>query len=167
MKDYEFHEHFEQQNEVSQKLLDYITNSVMGWSKYLFTHREGRRQWAYCTSCRQEHPTEQTLKHGQDAQCPHCGCSATVKASGIGRKTLIDHAYLLWYERSQVDPDILIARGLYCTRDYTEDYRKTETAVKDIARYLFKWGEGGQMKHRTYWTNGGKWYEQKRLDLKQ
>ncbi|MRN51964.1 PcfJ domain-containing protein [Paenibacillus monticola] len=161
MKDHEFHEHFP--DDATPKLLDYITNTVMDWSRYLFTHREGRRQWAYCTNCRQEHPTDRTLKHGKEEQCPHCGCSATVKASGVGRKTLVDRAYLLWYERSQVDSNILIARGFYCTRDYTKDYRKTETYVKDIARYLFKWGEGGKMKHRIHWTKGGEWYDQKKV----
>ncbi|WP_340004441.1 PcfJ domain-containing protein [Paenibacillus sp. FSL K6-0276] len=161
MKEQEFHEHFPK--EISTELRTYITNECMDWSRYIFTHREGTRQWAFCTHCKQEHPTDTTLKHGQIAQCPHCGAVGHTKASGRGRKTLVDHAYLLWYEKSLIDPNILIARGIYSTRDYTKDYRKTETEVKTIALYLFQWGKGGKMMHRSYWTDRGKWLTQKKV----
>ncbi|MGN7760481.1 PcfJ domain-containing protein [Paenibacillus sp. 22594] len=158
MKKHEFHEHFP--DDIEPKLRDYITNQVMDWSRYLITNREGRKQWAHCTSCGEEFPPDKTLKHGTREVCVHCGQEGKVLASGRGRKRLFDTAYLLWYERSQADPDALIARGFYCSRDYTGDYRRTRTEVKQIARYLFRWGKGGIKMHRPYWR-GEEWYSQK------
>jgi DNA-directed RNA polymerase subunit RPC12/RpoP len=161
VKNYEFHEHFP--DEISPKLHDYITNSVMDWSRYLFTHREGRKQWAYCTSCGQDHPTEETLIHGSVGVCPHCGHRGKVKASGRGRKNMIDIVYLLWYDRSQVNPNELIAYGLYCIRDYSRDYRMTNTQVRQISRYLFQWEQPGKMMTRSYWRDDSPWSWQKKV----
>jgi DNA-directed RNA polymerase subunit RPC12/RpoP len=154
--DLNFFEHFP--NEISQEIRDYITNDVMDWSRYLFTHRKGKKQYGFCTHCKQEYLTN-GLRHGQLEECPHCGSEAFVKASGRGRKTLIDTAYLLWYEKSIIDPAVIIARGFYATRDYTKDYQKTETEIRVIALYLFEWGKGGKMFRRDHWDRSTKWYE--------
>lgn len=161
MKKHEFHEHFP--DEITPELYDYITNTVMDWSRYLFTRREGKRQWAYCTSCGEEHQTESTLRHGSEGVCPHCGRYGKVKASGRGRKNMVDNVYLLWYDRSQINQNVLIAYGLYCTRDYTGDYRKTNTQVRQISRYLFQWEQPGKMMTRSYWRDNSPWSWQKKV----
>ncbi|MDO3680409.1 PcfJ domain-containing protein [Paenibacillus ehimensis] len=153
-----FHAHFP--IEISDEIKDYITNCAMDWSRYLFTHREGRKQWAFCTNCKKEHPSD-GLKHGKMAECPHCRATATVKASGRGRSTLVDRAYMLWYEKSVLNPEILIARGIYAVRDYTKDYRKTETKLVTIALYLFEYGSGGRMLVRD--GPSSKWWSPKNV----
>ncbi|MGG4397219.1 PcfJ domain-containing protein [Paenibacillus thiaminolyticus] len=142
--------------DISDEIRNYITDVVLSESRYLFTHREGSKQYAFCTHCKQEHRSS-GLRHGKISQCPHCGTVAHVKASGRGRKNLIDNVYLLWYEKSVVDPAVIIARGFYVSRDYTKDYRKTETEIQPIALYLFEWGKGGQMARRCYWSRSSKW----------
>lgn len=138
--------------DISGEIQDYITNKAMDWSRYIFTHREGREQWGYCTHCKQEHPTDTTLKHGKKAICPHCNSGCHVKASGIGRSSLTDETYTLWYEKSVFDPNIVIARGFYAKRDYTKNYKETNTFYKVTSVYLFQPG-GGTMMSRDYYDS--------------
>ncbi|WP_197483469.1 PcfJ domain-containing protein [Paenibacillus elgii] len=76
---------------------------------------------------------------------------------------MVDRVYLLWYEKSVIDPKAVIARGFYAVRDYTKDYQQTETVIRPIAMYLFEWGKGGKMVYRNYWNNSSKWQESKKV----
>lgn len=156
----QFFEHFPQ--DISDEIRAYATDEVLSWSRYLFTHREGRHQYAFCTHCKQYHKSE-GLRHGMKAECEQCGTEAKVRASGRGRSRLIDEAYLLWYEKSQVNDQAIIARGFYLVRDYTGDYHKTETLVRPIALYLFEPGIGGKMAYRYYWRDDAAWYFPKNI----
>jgi hypothetical protein len=147
---------------VSDEIKNYIRDGVLDGSRYLFTRREKSKQYAYCTHCKQEHQSR-GLKHGRADRCPLCKSLVWVKASGRGRKTLIDEAYLLWYEKSRSNKEAIIARGFYLIRDYSKNYRDTETVIKPIAFYLFEPGAGGKMINRSYWSYYGdhnlKWSE--------
>lgn len=151
----EFFAHFPQK--VSQKIVDYATNTVLLSSRYIFTRRVGKHQYGYCTHCKQEYMTD-GLKHNEDWECPKCKSLCIVKASGKGRKTLIDDAYFVWYEKSLVNPDAIVALGIYVIRDYTGDYYKTETMFKTAAMYLFEPGKEGKpgrskmLRCSTYWS---------------
>lgn len=148
--------------EISPDLQKYITHQVMDWSVYLFTHREGRQQYAFCTNCKLEHASE-GLRHGKIAECPHCHAAAQVKASGRGRSKLHDESYLLWYEKSLVDPNIIVARGIYSERDYRGDFRSTETKSTVVTCYLFEWGKPGQHVRKMHWWNrSARWVESKK-----
>lgn len=157
-KDKGFNTHFPKN--VSKEIQNYIRDKVLEDSRYLFTHKQGSRQYAFCTHCRVEHESK-GLKHGDSSQCPSCKSLVWVKSSGRGRKSLLAEAYLLWYEKSKKNKNVIIARGFYIKRDYTRDYRKTETLIKPIALYVFEYGVGGRMMNRDYWTYYGetKWSE--------
>ncbi|MFB5192775.1 PcfJ domain-containing protein [Alicyclobacillus fastidiosus] len=58
----------------------------------------------------------------------------------MGRKTLIDEAYVVYYEKSLVNPEAITARGIYTVRDYRGDYRAVETLFETKAMYLFEPG---------------------------
>lgn len=135
----------------SKKIQNYATNQVMHWSRYLFTRRVGKKQYAYCTHCRMESETK-GLKIKQVVKCPSCGMSALVKGSGMSRKSMFDEAYLLFYEKSKVDKNAIIARGFYITRDYRKSYHDVETNLKLTAMYLFKPGHS-EMWSRNYYSS--------------
>ncbi|RJQ25543.1 MAG: hypothetical protein C4589_11125 [Peptococcaceae bacterium] len=42
---------------ISQEIKDFATNAVFRHSRYIFTRREGKRQYGYCTHCRKEFQT--------------------------------------------------------------------------------------------------------------
>ncbi|AOZ91587.1 PcfJ domain-containing protein [Paenibacillus crassostreae] len=150
----EFLDHFP--TNVREEIRNYINDEVMIESRYLFTRREGRKQYSFCTHCKREHEST-GMHYGGIERCPLCGTAAHIKASGRGRKTLIDNVYLLWYEKSVINPEAIIARGFYATRDYTGDYRRTETVIKHISSYVFEPGKGGKMMNRSYYGGDSRW----------
>jgi len=146
--DKEFFAHFPSQ--ISQAIKDYARDVAFKWSRYIFTHRVGKKQYGYCTYCRKEFKTN-GLRHGQQTTCPECGSLCTVKASGRGRKTLVDEVYFVYYEKSVVNPQAIVARGIYAVRDYRFDYRKVETQYTTRGMYVFEPGNGGRMARRYAW----------------
>lgn len=138
--------------DISNEIRDYATNAVMAWSRYLFTRREGKQQYAYCTHCRTESKTN-GLRHNQRSTCPVCKSEAGIKGSGMGRKQMLDEAYLLYYEKSQIDPTAIIARGFYITRDYRKSYHNVETQLQVTAMYLFKPGHTEMWSRNYYWKS--------------
>lgn len=142
-------EHFP--DDLSQDIQQFSTDHVFRWSRYLFTRREGKRQYAYCTHCKTD-TSNTSLKHNTDAKCPNCGSTCTVKASGIGRSRLIDEGYFVFYEKSTYDPEAIVARGIYAVRDYRGDYRKVETHYLVKAYYLFRPGQTYMLKRWGYYS---------------
>lgn len=137
--------------EIGLAIERYVDNKVLHYSRYLFTHREGSHQYAYCTYC--ETTARKThLRTGQEATCPNCGSFCRIKASGVSRKYLYDHRYFVFYERSTYDPTAIIARGISVTRDYRGDYHNVKNQYDVQAYYLFKPGEAYMLKRVWFYT---------------
>lgn len=147
---------------MSQSFVDYATEVAFKWSRYIFTQRYGKQQWGYCTHCKKEFMTD-NLKHNVITNCPECGSECFAKASGRGRKNMIDEVYFVYYEKSIINPQAIVARGIYAVRDYRFDYRKTETLLTVGAMYVFEMGNSRMIKRRTYYSDHqslcrvGKW----------
>lgn len=125
---------------VSEAIEDYVTNDILLHSRYIFTRRVGSFQYGYCTHCQQEYMTDEYLKPATKATCKKCQSVCTVKASGLSRKHLSDAAYIVYYEKSLVSKNAIIARGIYVERDYTGDYYRVQTQYKPKYLYLFEPG---------------------------
>jgi hypothetical protein len=135
---------------ISKEIKDYATNEVFLRRRYIFTERQGKKQFGFCTHCRRLSRTD-SLKHNSKAKCPNCNSECTVKASGIGHKYLCDQAYFVYYEPSVIDPNAMVAKGILAARDYGygTDYHYVETKYLETALYLF------QMRHSTLFTRYG------------
>lgn len=138
--------------QVSQEIVDYVRDVVFKWSRYLFVRRVGKRQYAYCTHCGKEFETGGSLKHNERMKCYECGSECTVKASGRGRKKMIDEAYFVWYEKSLLNPQGIVARGIYAVRDYRENFFRVETQFKVISMYIFEPGATQMIKRHAYYS---------------
>lgn len=136
--------------EESQKIHDFAIDTVFRHSRYIFTKRRGKKQFGFCTHCKQEFETV-GLKHNKRSVCPHCSSECTVKASGISRIRLVDEAYFVYYEKSVINPNAIIARGFLAVRNYTGDYTNVETVMALHTAYLFEPGAGGIMYSRGLW----------------
>lgn len=132
---------------LSSELKEYATDVVFKRSRYIFTTRKGKRQFGYCTHCKQDFQTER-LRHNQQAKCPGCGSLCTVKAGGLKRSTLIDRAMFTFWRKSAIDPNVIVAIGTYASRDYRGDYRTVETKYATDQLCAFRAGEGGVMLRR-------------------
>ncbi|MGG4456876.1 PcfJ domain-containing protein [Brevibacillus porteri] len=145
----EFSQHFS--TKMSQDMVDYVTEVVFKWSRYIFTWRQGKQQYGYCTHCKHEFKTN-GLKHNKRSKCPECQSSCEVKASGLGRKNMVDVAYFVYYEKSLINPHAIVARGIYVARDYSQDFRKTETVFKVVALYVFEPGNSRMISRYAYYA---------------
>ncbi|WP_138756464.1 PcfJ domain-containing protein [Paenibacillus sinopodophylli] len=126
--------------DISQKVRDYVRDVIFKKSRYLFTTREGKLLYGYCTRCEQKYRVT-GLKQNEKVDCRQCGSTCIVKKSGLGRSSLRDRAHIVFYEKSVIDPQAMVARSMYVVRDYRGDYTKVETLYSPSAMYLFKMGE--------------------------
>lgn len=138
-------------SDIGQYILDYVSNSLLLHSRYIFTRKSVSGKHAcHCTHCKENYLSD-TLKHNSEAKCPKCGSQCTVKAAGRGRKYLIDQAYFVYYEKSLINPQAIVARGYYVKRDYSGDYTSVKTIYDCRAMYLFEPGNS-QRYSPMYWS---------------
>lgn len=142
--------------DLSESIKSYATNTVLRRSRYLIVHREKGLLWGFCTHCREERVYDQPQKHNGDVTCSSCQSICIVKQRGRGRKYLLDSGYFVYFSKSLVDPNTITARGIFVQRDYSEDYTKVETVYKVTALYVFGNGKS-QMMNRAYWWSGATW----------
>ncbi|EGG33421.1 PcfJ domain-containing protein [Paenibacillus sp. HGF5] len=157
----EFNEHKAHFGPISKDVMDYVTNEVLLRSRYLFTQTSARIQFAYCTHFNQRHKPEIPLKHNSKAVCPKCNSTCTVKKSHVGRKYMVDKAYVVYYQKSILDPTIMTAMGLYVQRDYRGDFKKVETLYRPSCSYVFQMGRSSMF--YTGYYNQKNWYENKNI----
>jgi len=139
----------------SPELQEYVTDTVLLHSRYMFVQRSGSgQQYGYCTHCNKQSKT-QGLKHNKSAVCPSCAAVCTVKSAGRGRKYMRDSAYVVWYDKSVKDVRSLVARGLLVTRDYSENYHNVQTKYIVTSVYLFEPGQSWMLDN--YWWNENHW----------
>lgn len=143
---------------ISQGLIDYVTNHVLLSSRYLFTKTFMRMQYAYCTHCKENHKPEEPLKHNSFAICPKCHSKCEVKKDHVGRKYLQDKGYVVYYEKSILDPTIMTAVGFFVKRDYSGDYKEVQTLFRPSCSYVFKMGGKTTMFYTGYYDTS-KWHQ--------
>ncbi len=130
----------------SEDMLKFMNEVVFKESRYIFTTRGSGKQYGYCTYCGKKYETD-GIKHNSNEECPECHCLCTIKASGYGRSKMIDERYFVWYEKSIINPEAIIARGVYAVRDWRgKEYWNVETKHKDAALYVFEPGGAMQIK---------------------
>jgi hypothetical protein len=140
-------EHFSE--ELSEDIQQYATEDILKFSRYIFTRRQGKQQYGYCTHCKKEFKTN-GIRHNDKESCPKCESVCIVKASGRGRRRMWDTAYFVYYEKSIIDSNVIVARGIEATRDYRGDYHNVNTKYWVRALYVFEMGNSIMMTD-SYW----------------
>ncbi|KUP24899.1 PcfJ domain-containing protein [Paenibacillus sp. DMB5] len=158
----EFHAHQAHFGPISKEMTDYVENHVLLKSRYLFTKTVMRVQFAYCTHCNQQHRPEEPLKHSHIAFCPHCNSQCIVKKSHVGRKYMQDKAYVVFYEKSIIDPQVMTAVGFYVRRDYAGDFKDVKTHYKASCSYVFKMNGESTMYYTGYYSDT-KWFKRDKI----
>ncbi|MFF2449346.1 PcfJ domain-containing protein [Neobacillus sp. NPDC058068] len=134
--------------ELSKSIVDYAIAEPFKSSRYIFTWKNGSKQYGHCTHCQNEFETS-NLKHKSQVICPECQSQCKVQASGISRKYMVDEVYFVYYEKSVINPEAIIARGIYAIRDYRFDFRSIDTMIQTKALYVFEPGKS-KMLHRPH-----------------
>jgi len=138
---------------ISKAIEIYARERVFLKSRYIFTRREGNKQYGYCTHCHTDLQTK--LKHNELVKCPKCKSLCVVKSSGMGRNYMYDDAYFLYFEKSRKDPKVIVARGIMAARDYRGDYYYVKTKYLETARYVFEMGNSAMFTRQSYFNAAG------------
>lgn len=129
---------------VGQDLVDFVENTALKSSRYLFVTRAGSIKFAYCTHCKKQYSPNflfSPLKHNEWNTCEKCGSDCKVKDAWRGRSKMFDEAYIVWYAKSEVDPKSVVAQGVHIIRDYRGDYKDVTTKFYTHCSYLFEPGD--------------------------
>ncbi len=162
--------HFD--NDFSPEIIEFATNTALESSKYLFVTTIKNQQYGYCTHCNVELPTHlpklsdraiaeremcgcpaalymgeeyERKKHGEKAICPNCKSECIVRYAGLGHSNLRDCAYFVYYEKSKLDSNILVARGIHAVRYYGNGYKNVQTELETEVHYSFEYKKMGKM----------------------
>lgn len=139
--------------EVSDDIARFVTEDVFRNHRYLFLSSDRKRVWVHCTHCCGDSLAIGNMTHNNRAKCPICGVSCIVKDTRYKRSTMIDQAYFVWYEKSSIDPQVVVARGFVAVHDWRGDYRTVGTQYMLETFYVFRPGHCGAM----FWDSGC-WY---------
>ena len=156
----------------SLEIMDYATNVALKSSKYIFVTKIKKQQYGYCTHCNTEFPTHLPMptdraiaeremcgcsaamymdeeyyskKHGDRFQCPNCSSIGIVRYAGLGHSRLRDYAFFVYYEKSRLDPRMIVARGIHAKRDYGVSYKNVKTQLTAEVFYTFEYKNIGRM----------------------
>jgi len=126
----------------SEKIVKYIDSKVLPRSRFIFTQRVRGIQFGYCTNCDESLVTiGADLKEGSEVDCRKCNVKCEVKAHGRKRSKLYYDAYVVYYERSKVNPKAITATGYYVSRNYKNNYVNVKLIIEPRHRYLFEFGK--------------------------
>lgn len=134
---------------IGKEIEDFSTECVFNQRRYIFTYRDRKVQYGRCSHCN----TTQSLpgvRHNETTVCPGCGSLVMAKSNGMGKKYLIDQAYFVYYAKSLIDPDVIVARGFHAVRDYSKNCYDVQTKIEVTALYVFRPG-GSTMYYRSSW----------------
>ncbi|MGL5087095.1 MAG: PcfJ domain-containing protein [Clostridium sp.] len=134
---------------ISKDTKEWIEESVFNKSRYIFVKNEGGKHLGYCTSCKKEYECNY-YEHNSVEYCVKCRKKSNVKLTRYGRKSLIDERTVLIYQKANKE-DALVARGFLLRRDFSEDYKKTETKYLELAVYVFREKESKMFCNLSYW----------------
>lgn len=139
---------------ITKEIEEFAIEEALKNSRYMFIQRRGKerykidplteqkvrlgkQQYGYCTYCNKEYETE-GLQHNGSIICPGCGSKVKIKSTGMGRGILWDEAYFIHYEKSKIDKDAIVAKGIFLSRSYKGDYTNIKTYYEVESLYVFK-----------------------------
>lgn len=142
---------------ITEDIKRFAYDKALSNSRYMFVTNKDNR--GYCTNCNREFNIGYH-KHKSREECPYCGCDCEVRLTGIRRKTLIDSACFIRYDKSLVDKETLVARAFYVERDYRYGYKDVKTYIRELARYIYEPGNSVEFEKSQY---DEKWYQRKSI----
>lgn len=136
---------------VSEEIKQFVRDEVFGKSEYLFVTKVDGKNKAYCSKCSHEYEIAD-VKQNETGICPICGSSLKVKLSRYGRKNCKNEACFYYFEKSVIDPNVVVCKGYYVMKDYTSDYKNLKVIYELCAIYVFEDKKATMLKNN--WYNG-------------
>lgn len=126
---------------ISKTIEKFVTDSAMAHSRYIFM--ADRKEWraGYCSHCRKEIILPERSKHNLETICPKCKSPAIVKHSWRKQNSIVDKTYFHYYEKSKINPQAIICRGIYGTWKHNAYFGTTEKTYETHSYYVFEPGK--------------------------
>lgn len=146
-----------------KKVAQWVDDSVLLGSRYLFTHRENGVRYGHCTHCHKDVVLELgrtysaadvqnvNCKHKEIGFCPACKSTVEFHDSGRGRKYMYDQKYILFATKLR-DGGILVRAG-FVERDYRLDYTTVKTNFFEEYRVYYNTGVDAVWAKRWWYTD--------------
>lgn len=139
----EVYAHFAQPVQDMLGVVAYATDVALKDSRYIFVKNSAtKKKKGYCTHCHARFYVEEEIKQDMSCVCPNCSSNCKYKKAWLGRKYMADSARFLWFEKSAIDSDVVIASWIHCSRKYNESYENVQTFCARTKFYIFKMGGG-------------------------
>lgn len=136
---------------ISKEIKQFVKEEVFGNCEYLFVTKIDGTNHGHCSKCNHEYDIL-NAKHNESGFCPICGASLQVKLSRYGRQNCRNEACFYYFEKSLIDPKVIVCKGYYVTKDYAKDYKNPEMEYSLRAIYIFEDKKATMFK--TSWYNG-------------
>lgn len=128
---------------------DYVINGLLKHSRYLFVDKVDTEYIAHCSHCKESYEVDKP-KQKSRMLCPHCGSSCEVRLTRYKNSKLVDRGYFEYFFKSQVDPNVIVALGIYVWRDYRNGYANIKNSYSINAQYVFDPVNGPEMILKWY-----------------
>lgn len=143
--------------EIGKRLYAFVRNNVLDHHRFLFYNRMGKTSIykGFCSHCKADYVLRESFlpKHGKAWKCEKCRSTVRLHSSGRGRGKLKASAYVIWYDKSAIDPDVIVATGYKVNLNF-EHSINADIEFIPVTRYLFRYGQGAQMAIRDHYTAG-------------
>lgn len=125
----------------SKEIKKFVKERALVHSRYIWILDRADRQKGWCSYCRHDVIIKDGLMHNAEIQCPCCGIGALVKHEWRGRSELIDKSYFHYYEKSKIDPKVVICRGIYVKNNFAaQDVKSVKTEYETHSFYVLEMG---------------------------
>ena len=135
----ELRRHF--QSGYSNEIKKFVKERALVHSRYIWVLDRKDRQKGWCSYCRRDVIIKDGVKHNDEIKCPHCGTEVKVKHEWRGHSDLVDRSYFHYYEKSKLDPKIVVCRGIYVRNNFAaQDVKNVKTEYETHTFYILKMG---------------------------
>lgn len=125
----------------SKEIKKFVKERALVHSRYIWILDCGDRQKGWCSYCRHDVVIRDGIKHNEEIQCPHCCMKVMVKHEWRGRSELVDKSYFHYYEKSKVDPKVVVCRGIYVKNNFAaQNVKSVKTEYETHSFYVLEMG---------------------------
>lgn len=158
-----YEEYFRHVNlEISEEIKKFVADDVFGESEYLFINTSAKT--GYCTKCNNESEYDSKItKHNSMVICPSCRSIVQAKSLRYGRKKCFNDACFYYFEKSIAEPNVIVCKGYYVSKDYEIDYKIPKVNYMLNAIYIFKNKSSKMLKQQYSHYYGESWSEKKSI----
>ena len=141
--------YFPKNRKFGKEIYEYLNKEVFK-DNYIFMDNQHK---GFCSVCHKKFSIIDKWSKYQRVSCPKCGGEANAFKTWVGKRTekIIEYAYFHYFEKSPIDDQTILCRGIYASKDYT-NYKKPVIKCTEKTLYVFSSaGKSHMLMHFHWW----------------